>query len=151
MLTLVNILIIFFIFLILYQIILATKVIEGLVNNVNETDQGNKVNILMNEYQPYDVNNPQNALILAQQNAGNISYLKQRIDSLQGNDLNKQVQDLSGNVQTLQTQVNGLVQAQQQYTTQMIGGTPPNITGTGASPDDTNTTTSTNTSNLVTS
>ena len=144
MLTLVNILIIFFIFLILYQIILATKVIEGLVN---ETDQGNKVNILMNEYQPYDVNNPQNALILAQQNAGNISYLKQRIDSLQSSGLDKHVQDLSGNVDTLQTQVYGLIQSQQEYATKLTGGTPPNITGTGASPDDTNTTTS----NLVTS
>ena len=145
MLTLINILIVFFTFLILYQIFLATTVIEGLVNNVNETDQGNKVNILMNEYQPYDVNNPQNALILAQQNAGNISYLKQRIDSLQGSDLNKEVQDLSGNVQTLQTQVTGLVQAQQQYTTQMTGGTPPNITGTGATDDDPNNNTNTST------
>jgi TolA-binding protein len=139
MLTLVNILILFFLFLIIYQIILASNIIEGLEN----------------KYQSYDTNNPNNALILAQQNAGNISYLKERIDSLQGNDLNNQVQDLSGNVQTLQTQVNGLVQAQQQYANQMTGGTPPQITGTGVSTDDvnsdTNTSTSTSTSDLVTS
>jgi chaperonin cofactor prefoldin len=40
-----------------------------------------------------------------------------------------QIQDLSGNVQTLQTQVNGLVTAQQQYATQLTGGSAPNISG----------------------
>jgi len=111
MFTLVNILIVFFIILIFIQIILATHVIEGLENN----------------YEPYDTNNPNNALILAQQNAGNISFLKQRLDDLTG--INQQVQDLSGNVQTLQTQVNGLVQSQQDYANQMTGGSPPEITG----------------------
>lgn len=113
MLTLVNILIIFFIFLILYQIFLATKIIEGMDNS---------------KYTPYDTNNPNNALILAQQNAGNIEYLRQRIDLVQG--MNQQVQDLSGNVQSLQTQVNGLVQAQKDYADQMTGGTAPEISGT---------------------
>ena len=111
--TLVNILIIFFIFLILYQILLANNIIEG----------------LQNQYQPYDTNNPNNALILAQQNAGNISYLKERLDAVQG--LDKEVQDISGNVATLQTQVSGMLTQQQQYATQMTGGTgqPPQITG----------------------
>jgi len=113
MLTLVNILIIFFIFLILYQIFLATKIIEGMDNST---------------YTPYDTNNPNNALILAQQNAGNIEYLRKRIDLVQG--MNQQVQDLSGNVQSLQTQVNGLVQAQKDYADQMTGGTAPDISGT---------------------
>ena len=112
MLTLVNILIIFFIFLILYQIILASNIVEG----------------LKNQYESYDTNNPNNALILAQQNAGNISYLKERIDNVQG--VYQQVQDLSGNVQNLQTQMNGLLQAQQDYANQMTGGTAPEITGT---------------------
>lgn len=111
MLTLVNILIGFFMFLILYQIFLASNIIEGLENS----------------YQNYDTNNPNNALILAQKNAGNIEYLKQKIDSTQ--DIYKQVQDLSGNVLTLQQQVNGLVQAQQSYANQMTGGTAPQITG----------------------
>jgi TolA-binding protein len=111
MLTLVNILIVFFVILILYQILLASRIIEGLEN----------------QYNPYDANNPNNALILAQQNAGNISYLKERLDSLTG--INDQVQDLSGNVQTLQTQVTGLVQAQQDYANQMTGGTAPQVTG----------------------
>ena len=46
--------------------------------------------------------------------------------------MNQQVQDLSGNVQTLQTQVNGLVQSLQDYTNQMTGGTAPEISGTVA-------------------
>jgi len=111
MLTLVNILIAFFIFLILYQIFLATNLIEGLEN----------------QYNPYDTNNPNNALILAQQNAGNISYLKERLDKFDG--IFQEVQDLSGNVVTLQTQVDGLVQAQKDYAQQMTGGTAPEVTG----------------------
>jgi len=111
MIPLIYFLILFFIVIIIYQIILANNIIEGLDN-----------------YQAYDTNNPANALILAQQNAGNIEYLKQRIDTIQG--LNKEVQDLSGNVITLQDQVNNLILSNKQYTTQMIGSTPPNITGT---------------------
>ena len=57
---LVNVLIVFFLLLILYQIFLAYfNCVEGLDN-----------------YQNYDLNNPNNALILAQQNAGNIEFLK---------------------------------------------------------------------------
>ena len=111
MLTLVNILIIFFIVLILYQIILANNIIEGLAN----------------QYQPYDTNNPNNAIILAQQNAGNISVLKQRLDDMQG--ITQEVQDISGNVANLQKQVNELVQAQQQYINQINGGNAPEISG----------------------
>jgi len=112
MLSLVNILIAFFVFLIIYQIILASNVVEGL-----ET-----------QYKDYDTNNPANALILAQQNAGNIEYLKQRINVVQ--DMYDDVQDLSGNVYNLQEQVNSLMQAQQDYADQMTGGTAPEISGT---------------------
>ena len=128
MLTLVNILVLFFIILIGYQIILANHIIEGLES-----------------YQPYDTNNPANALILAQQNAGNIEYIKQRLDSVQG--LNQEVQDISGNVITLQDQLNQMLTTQQQYATQLTGGTPPDITGAVS---DSSTTTQ-DTSNLVTS
>lgn len=115
MLSLVNLLILFFILLIVYQIFLAYAeniIIEGLTNG---------------EYQPYNTNDPNNALILAQQNAGNISVLKQQLDELNG--LNKEVQDISGNVIQLQEQVNQMVAAQQQYASKMTGGTTPNITG----------------------
>jgi hypothetical protein len=119
MLSLTNLLIVFFTVLIVYQIFLAytqNSLFEGLTNG---------------DYQPYDMNNPQNALILAQQNAGNISFLKEKLDDLLG--LNKEVQDISGNVITLQEQVAQMVAAQQSYSSQMTGGTTPNITGTGAS------------------
>uniref|UniRef100_A0A6C0AQD9 Uncharacterized protein n=1 Tax=viral metagenome TaxID=1070528 RepID=A0A6C0AQD9_9ZZZZ len=113
MLSLINILILFFIILVGYQLILATRVIEGLENS--------------DDFKPYDMNNPNNALILAQQNAGNINFLKNRIDSVQG--INQQVQDLSGNVSSLQLQVNDLITAQKDYSNQMLGDTPPEISG----------------------
>jgi len=113
MLSLINILILFFIILVGYQLILASHVIEGLENS--------------DEYKPYNTNDPNNALILAQQNAGNINFLKSRIDSVQG--LNQQVQDLSGNVSSLQLQVNDLITAQKDYSNQMLGDTPPDISG----------------------
>ncbi len=121
MLTLVNILILFFISLILYQILLASNIVEGLENQYNE----------------YDKNNPNNALILAQQNAGNIEYLKGRLDGVQT--IVQEIQDLSGNVTSLQGQVNDLVQAQQDYANQMTGGTAPEISGTTDDNDDTDT------------
>jgi predicted PurR-regulated permease PerM len=114
MLTLVNTLIIFFIIIILYQLVLANHIIEGIENN--------------QQYQDYDTNNPANALILAQQNAGNISYIKQRLDTIIG--LDKEVQDISGNVVSLQEQVSSLVNSQKEYANQMTGGTSPNVTGT---------------------
>ena len=115
-------------FLILYQLFLATNITEGLEN----------------EYKPYDTNNPNNALILAQQNAGNISYLKQRLDKFDG--IYQEVQDISGNVVALQTQVNGLVQAQKDYTDKMTGGTAPEVTGATSS----DSSSTPDTSNLVT-
>ena len=116
MLTLVNLLIIFFIILIFYQIFLAyfkNIIMEGYEN----TD----------EYKSYDTNNPDNALILAQQNAGNITVLKGQMDEMLG--INKQVQDLSGNVANLEQQVTDLVEAQKDYANQMTGGTEPEVSG----------------------
>lgn len=114
MLSLIHFLIFFFIILLVYQIFLASfnnYIIEGLEN----------------QYQPYDMNNPSNTLILAQQNAGNISYLKQQMDSLLP--LNKDVKDISGNVVALQDQVSQLVAAQKQYANNLTGGQPPEISG----------------------
>jgi hypothetical protein len=124
MLTLNTLLIIFFIILIIYQIILAhnNSMFEGF-------DTNNSAN---STYQPYDTNNPQNALNLAQQNAGNIQVLKQQVDGLIG--LNAEVQDISGNVVTLQDQVNQLVASQKQYADNLTGGSAPNVTGTSTTP-----------------
>jgi methyl-accepting chemotaxis protein len=129
---LVNILILFFIILIGYQIILANHIVEGLENNTTTATNANT-------YTPYDTNNPDNALILSQKNAGNIDYLKQRIDNVQ--DIFQEVQDLSANVSALQDQVNGIVSAQADYATQMTGGTTPVITGAINEDDEEDTTT----------
>jgi peptidoglycan hydrolase CwlO-like protein len=114
MLTLVNILILFFTILVIYQIFLAYSgysIIEGLEND--------------KKYQPYDSND---ALILGKQNAGNIIVLEKQVNEMTG--LNEEVQDLSGNVANLQEQVNSLVSAQKDYASQMAPSTPPDISGT---------------------
>ena len=124
MLTLVNILILFFTILVIYQIFLAYSgysIIEGLEND--------------EKYKPYDSDD---ALILGKQNAGNIIVLEKQVSELSG--LNQQVMDLSGNVSDLQDQVNGLVSAQNEYASQMAPSTPPDISGTTDSTTDSTTT-----------
>ena len=113
MLTLVNTLIVFFILLILYQIVLANRSREGIENN--------------QEYKDYDMNNPANALILAQQNAGNIEVLRGRVDQLDG--VKDRVDTLQKNVDSMQTQIEGLVQQQADYATDLAGDTPAEVTG----------------------
>jgi len=104
----IQILILAFVLLIVYQLFLAYfNNIEGL-----ET------------YQPYD---EKSVMIMQQKNAGNIEFLKGRLDDMSG--LTEEVQDISGNVSILQTQMLGLVQSQQDYASQMLGTTPPEITG----------------------
>ena len=123
------ILILLFTLLIIYQLFLENNpmmnymIIEGLEDNTSSSSSSVS-------YQTYDTNSPENVLILAQKNAGNIEYLRERIDGTQAKDVNKQIQDLTTAVQTLQDQVNGLISSQQSYTDQMTGGTPPVITGT---------------------
>ncbi len=155
---LVNILILFFIILIGYQLILANHIVEGLETtttnsgtNSSNTSSTNtsSTNTTSNTYTPYDTNNPSNALILSQQNAGNIDYLKQRMDAVQN--MFQEVQDLSGNVSILQEQVAGLVGQQQDYAAQLTGGTAPNITGTTDTTTSDTTTNDTTTSGTTTS
>jgi len=110
----IYLLIAFFTLLIIYQLFL-------------EYFYGTIIEGMDNEYQDYNTNDPNNVMILAQQNAGNIQVLKQQLDSLLG--LEQQVKDISGNVILLQQQVNDLVQAQQNYATQMAPSTTPDISG----------------------
>jgi hypothetical protein len=126
---LVNILIIFFIILIFYQVFLSniSETIYRIKNNVIEgMDTATPSD--SQQYQPYDTSNPNNVMILAQQNAGNIQVLKQQVDSVLG--LNQEVQDMSGNLATLTTQVSNLMEAQQQYVQTNLPSSPPQITGT---------------------
>lgn len=111
MLLLINILIILFVLILSYQIFLAHFYqIEGLEN-----------------YKEYDTSDPNNVMILAQQNAGNIEVLRKSLDNLTG--LKEEVEDISGNVVTLTTQVNDLLQAQQDYISQVTPPEPPEISG----------------------
>ena len=116
---LVNILIIFFIILLFYQIYIqnfGAGLLEGLEN--------------VPTYQPYDLNNPNNTLILAQQNAGNIDVLKKQIDELQG--MKKEVNDISLNLISVNQQIQGLIQQQQQAATEIYGNKPLTISGTSS-------------------
>jgi len=113
MLTIINLLIIIFIVLIGYQIFLAhfsDSLIEGLEN-----------------YKDYDTNDPNNVMILAQQNAGNIEVLKQEFEKISG--LKQEVDDISGNMVNLTKQVDDLVEAQADYLAQNLPAEPPEITG----------------------
>jgi len=113
MLTLINLLIIIFILLITYQIFLAhfsDSIIEGL-----------------EDYKEYDTKNPDNVMILVQQNSGNIEVLRKQFDNISG--LNQEVQDISGNVANLTKQVDDLVKAQEDYLKEKLPEEPPEVTG----------------------
>lgn len=120
MFLLLNLLIVLFIVLIGTQIFLAHfgNIIEGIKNN---------------SYQEYDGND---ALILSKQNAANIEFLKQKFDEING--IQNEVGDISGNVASLQTQVDGLIQGQQDYSNNVTSSNSELSTSYDEEPDDTN-------------
>jgi hypothetical protein len=124
---LINILIIFFIILLTYQVILAfsttNTLIEGLENE-------STTNSSTQEYKPYNLNDPNNSLILSQQNAGNIEVLRGRIDKFDG--VKEQVDTMQQEIDSMQVQMDALVQQQADYAQEIAGSTPPDITGTDA-------------------
>ena len=101
MCVILNLLIVLFVLLIGTQIFL------------NFNDWGEYV-FLKDKNDSYQEYNGNDALILSKQNAANIEFLKQQFDGING--IQTEVNDLSGNVAALQTQVDGLVQGQQDYT-----------------------------------
>ncbi len=130
--SLVYILIFIFVFLIGYQAYLAiipNKLIEGL-----ENPQLSTITTSTQQYKPYNLNDPNNSLILAQQNAGNIEVLKGRIDGLDG--VKKSVDDMQQSIDLMQTQIDGLVQQQADYAQEIAGSTPADITGTDEETED---------------
>ena len=124
---LLKILIIFFIGLIGYQLFLAlsgNNLIEGLENTTTtETNSSN-------EYKSYtdNPNDPNSALILSQQNAGNIEVLKGRIDGFDG--VKARVDTMQQNIDSMQVQIDALVQQQADYATDLAGNEPVEVTGT---------------------
>jgi methyl-accepting chemotaxis protein len=129
MCAILNLLIVFFVLLIGAQIFLAYSgnIIEGLDNN--------------NDSKSYQEYNGNDALILSKQNAANIQFLKQQYDGING--LQNEVNDLSSNVAALQTQVDGLVQSQQDYTNNVTSSNSELSTSYNDSSDNTDTTTPT--------
>jgi len=113
----INLLIIFFTLLLLTQIFLAYNEKKYLFEGLETMT-----------YKEYDTNNPNNIMILTQQNSGNIEYLKQQLDSILS--LQKEVTDISGNLVTLQEQVQNIVKSQQDYATKQLPSQTPKITGT---------------------
>ena len=115
---LIYILIVLFVILISYQVYLAilpNSLVEGLENNDTA-------------YKPYNINDPNNYLILSQQNAGNIEVLKGRIEDLDG--VKESVDNMQQSINSMQTQIDGLVEQQANYAQEIAGSTPPEITGT---------------------
>ena len=112
-------LIIFFTCLIGYQLFLelTPNIIEGLVSTPNSDAT----------YKPYNMNDPNNALILGQQNAGNIEVLKGRIDKLDG--VNAKVDTMQQNMDSMQVQIDSLVEQQSSFATDLAGDEPITITG----------------------
>ena len=128
---LIYILILLFVFLLSYQVYLSnnifnpipySKSIEYFENKTSNTSTTQQ------QHKPYNLNEPNNSLILAQQNAGNIEVLKGRIDNLDG--IKKKVDDIQETISLMQTQLDNLVQQQAEYAQELVGTTPPTITGT---------------------
>jgi methyl-accepting chemotaxis protein len=85
-------------------------------------------------YEDYDLSADSQCMILANQNAGNISYLKQRVDELAN--IQSMIYDLSMNVDELNTEMSGVVQQQMDYAEEIAGGTTPyEISGTTLTDD----------------
>ena len=127
------ILIVLFVVLLVYSYLDNSKstssLIEGMTDDTTTTTDTN--NSTTDGYQPYNVSDPNNCLILSQQNAGNISVLNGRVDEIDQKQQN--ITDLKQQLDGMQTQIDELVQQQQDYATELAGGsTPTDITGTDA-------------------
>jgi cellulose synthase/poly-beta-1,6-N-acetylglucosamine synthase-like glycosyltransferase len=68
-----------------------------------------------------------NTDILSQKNEANIEYLKDRMSEL--NKMDGRINNIQQNVDLMQVQIDGLVQQQANFATDLAGDTPPTITG----------------------
>lgn len=121
---LIKLLIVFFTCLIGYQLFTfafknGSDLVEGLENK--------KANDEYKDYNTDDPNNPNSALILAQQNAGNIEVLNGRVTKL--DDIKDRVDTLDQITGSMQTQIDALVQQQADFATDLVGDTPVEVTG----------------------
>ena len=114
----INLLIIIFLFLTIYQVYLEISkniLIEGFDPPKNNNDNGSSVS-------------DTTALIRSQENAGNISVLKEQVGELEG--LKSEVKELKQEVATMSTQMNQLAEQQATYAIELAGSKPAAITGT---------------------
>jgi uncharacterized protein (UPF0333 family) len=103
-------------------------------DSIKEGLDSSKDNInIYNNYDKNSMSSTDNALMLAQQNAGNIEYLKQQISKI--TTLDKEVQDMSGNLVTLNEQMIALVNQQTQAASQLAGNKPLETTGLSSAPE----------------
>jgi uncharacterized protein (UPF0333 family) len=103
-------------------------------DSIKEGLDSSKDNInIYNNYDKNSMSSTDNALMLAQQNAGNIEYLKQQISKV--TTLDKEVQDMSGNLVTLNEQMIALVNQQTQAASQLAGNKPLETTGLSSAPE----------------
>ena len=93
-------------------------------NSPSSDDATNKDD---DEIKPYNTDNPSNALILAQQNAGNILSLQDQIKTLKGMD--RRLANLEQTVENQQDEINGLVEQQAQYAQDISAKDPVEISG----------------------
>lgn len=108
---------------------------EGMANEGEQTQthtEGEGEGEEGNKYQPYNLASPNNALILAQQNAGNIEFLRGRVASVEK--LDGRVSTMEQVVSAMQTQMEGLVQQQANAAQQLAGSEAPVISGTDMTP-----------------
>ncbi len=121
-------LIVFFTFLLIYQILPylpSFTLREGLENeDTTASTTTTTSDTTAVEYQPYNSNDP---MILAQQNAGNIEFLKKRVDDLNG--MKQTIDNLTENVNKLNDEVGQLAQQQADYAQNLVGTTPPSVSG----------------------
>jgi hypothetical protein len=129
--SLIYTLILFFIFLLVYQIYLdiySGNLIEGLETNSSPQSSSPSLSPSSSqEFKPYNLNN-NNSLILSQQNAGNIEVLQGRIDTLDG--MNKKVDNIQLSLDTMQVQIDSLVQPQTTNTQELNDLKPLSVIGT---------------------
>lgn len=131
---LIKILIAFFLCLIIYQIFVANfSTIEGMENKSGSSNSGGSKTD-SDGYQTYNKDDPNNALILAQQNAGNIDVLRNQMNDL--TTIKSEFDDVKSRMDKLDGQVADLVNQQAQYAQDVGGSEPVEVSGAQDNEDD---------------
>lgn len=117
----IKLLIVLIVYLLLSQVIkfIFGTMREGMTSDNNDKDKGKT------KYTDYDLDDPGSAMILAQKNAGNIQAIKDMITGI--SELKEMVDENTSAVQSVQTQVNDLAEAQNSMAGNMVGTDVPEI------------------------